>query len=223
MPAARKNGASGFVEILPQLELGDLYEELGVRRGGLWNRNVSDLGWYYYNPAKAGAVKRQVSLLRCPSDSSDLISDTYAPVLAATGSYAMVQGTIGPGHARYGKRVAKYENDGLFIYVLPRRAQEVTDGLSHTAMLGEVVLAHEWESSNTWTYARVNADALRTTSNPLNTPPGAGAEVDRQNGAFASQHPQGAMFAYADGHVAFVAEEVDAGAYNAMATVAGED
>ncbi|MCC6493740.1 MAG: DUF1559 domain-containing protein [Pirellulales bacterium] len=223
LPAERKTGASGFVELLPYLELQALYDEMAIADGGLWNRNVSDLGWYYYNPVKAEAVKRQLLVFRCPSDSSEAISDVYAPVKAATGSYAFVHGSVGPGAPAYSKRAAKYENDGMFIYVTPRQVKEIADGLAQTAMLGEVVLADAWESSNAWTYARVNADALRTTANPLNTPPGGGAMVERQNGAFASEHPAGALFAYADGHVAFVADAVDAALYNAMATIAGED
>ncbi|RIK81713.1 MAG: hypothetical protein DCC67_07925 [Planctomycetota bacterium] len=223
LPADRKTGASGFIEILPQLELKSLYRELAVEQGGLWNRNVSDLGWYYYNPAKVGAVKRQVAVFRCPSDTSQAISDVYAPVLAATGSYAMVHGTLGPGAPGYAKGAAKYENDGMFKYVTAVKAKEVTDGLSHTVLLGEVVFADTWESTNAWTYARLNADALRTTANMLNTPPGGGALVDRQNGAFASHHPGGALFAYADGHVGFLADGIDPAPYNAAASIAGAD
>jgi prepilin-type N-terminal cleavage/methylation domain-containing protein/prepilin-type processing-associated H-X9-DG protein len=223
LPAEQKSGASGFIEVLPQLEQAALYEELAVGRGGLWNRNVNDLGWYYYNPAKGRAIKQEIALFRCPSDTAAAISDVYAPVLAATGSYAMVQGTIGPGHAEYDKRTAKYANDGLFLYVIRRRAEEVLDGLSATAMLGEVVMADTWESSNAWSYARQNADALRTLSNPLNTPPGGGALVDRQNGAFASQHPGGAQFSFADAHVRFISESIDSGAYRDLGTIAGDD
>jgi prepilin-type processing-associated H-X9-DG protein len=99
----------------------------------------------------------------------------------------------------------------------------VTDGLTHTLAVGEVILADWWESSNTWTYARQNADALRTTANPLNTPPGAGVMSDLQNGAFASHHPGGATFAHADAHVEFIQEDIDLSLYRALSTIAGED
>jgi prepilin-type N-terminal cleavage/methylation domain-containing protein/prepilin-type processing-associated H-X9-DG protein len=215
LPAERKTAASGFVAILPQLEEQVLYDQLSVESGGLWNRNVDDLGWYY-NKDKYSAVKQQVEILICPSDTSQAISDVYHPVLAGTGSYAFVQGTLGPSapHAR-----SKYANDGLFLYVARRKASRVIDGLSKTLMLGEVVLSDTWESSNTWSYALTNADCLRNTENPLNTPPGAGVATNRQNGAFGSQHAGGANFCFADGHIDFVRDDIELAVYRSMSTI----
>ena len=45
-----KNGASGFVSILPQLELGALSNQLDIRNGGLWNRDIDDLEWWQNFP-----------------------------------------------------------------------------------------------------------------------------------------------------------------------------
>ena len=86
-------------------------------------------------------------------------------------------------------------------------------------MVGEVVLADVWESSNTWSYALVNADCMRSTRNPLNTQPGSGIVRERQNGAFGSQHPGGANFCYADGHVQFVTDSIDTDVYRALSTI----
>src|SRR5690606_25997086 len=122
-------------------------------------------------------------------------SQVYDPVVAATTSYALVQGSLGAGDPAH---LVKYDNNGMFLYVGQRAVRQITDGLSSTLMLGEVALADTWESSNTWSYAIVHADVLRTTANPLNTTPGAGKTVDRQNGAFGSEHQGGAMFAYAE-------------------------
>ena len=187
----KKSGASGFVDLLPQLEQQPLYDRIAVTKGGLWNRNVDDLEWYA-DPGKCRGIKESLSMLVCPSETSLALSDVYAPVIAATSSYAFVQGSRGPNVAT---TIAKFDNNGLFLYVLRRKAKQVVDGLSNTAMLGEVVLADTWESSNAWSYALVNADCLRTTANPLNTRPGAGTTVGRRNGAFASRHPNGAFFA----------------------------
>jgi prepilin-type N-terminal cleavage/methylation domain-containing protein/prepilin-type processing-associated H-X9-DG protein len=220
LPSEKKTAASGFVTILPYLELRSLYDQLSVDRGGLWNRNVDDLAWWYGNPMKASAILQRVPIYVCPSDTAEPVSDVYAPVLAATGSYALVQGTKGPTSPR---TVSKYDNDGLFMYVARRRGSEVTDGASNTLMVGEVIMADVWESSNTWTYARLNSDSLRTTEFALNTPPGAGSYYESQNGAFASHHPGGALFAYADGHVDVVRTEIDLVTYRALSTVAGDD
>jgi prepilin-type processing-associated H-X9-DG protein len=220
LPTEKKTAASGFVAILPYLEQQALYDRLAVGQGGLWNRNVDDLGWWYANPAKAEAVKQRVAVFNCPSDTSSAISDVYAPVYAATGSYCLVQGSKGPSAPR---PEAKYDNDGLFLYVIPHKASDVVDGTAQTYVAGEVIMADMWESSNTWTYARLNADSLRTTEYPLNTTPGAGPTYERQNGAMGSQHPGGALFAYADGHVEMVHDGIDLAVYRAASTIAGED
>jgi prepilin-type N-terminal cleavage/methylation domain-containing protein len=219
MPAEKYTAASAFVTILPYMEQQRLYDQLGVEHGGLWNRNVDDLASWYPDPGKASGILQRLGYFVCPSDLSKPVSDVY-PVLAATGSYALVQGTKGP----YGNRaIAKYDNDGLFMYVVRRRSGEVTDGKSNTLMVGEVIMADTWESSNTWTYARLNCDSLRTTHYPLNTPPGAGTLYEMQNGAFASQHPGIGLFAYADGHVDAVHDNIELSVYRAMSTVAGDD
>jgi prepilin-type N-terminal cleavage/methylation domain-containing protein len=217
LPPERKTAASGFVTLLPYLEQQPLYAQLAVDEGGLWNRNIDDLGWYA-SPQKAAGVAQRPPLFVCPSDDAEAISDVYAPVLAATGSYVFIQGTKGPGAPR---PTAKYDNDGMFLYVTQRRASEISDGLSRTLLLGEVVMAHTWESSNTWTYARLNADSLRTTEYALNTQPGHGYSYERQNGAMGSNHPQGALFAFADGHIEFVEDQIDLGLYRATSTIAG--
>ncbi|MFO0912909.1 MAG: DUF1559 domain-containing protein [Pirellulales bacterium] len=217
LPPTRKTAASGFVELLPYLEHQALYQALDIEHGGLWNRNVDDLYWYQ-KPEKANGIKQRIDILVCPSDPSQEISDVYAPVEAATASYALVQGSLGadtPVH------LAKFKNDGLFVYVVRRKVSEVTDGLSKTLMVGEVVLADTWESSNTWSYALFNADALRSTRNPLNTRPGSGIVRQRQNGAFGSYHAGGANFCYADGHANFVHDTIDLKVYQGQSTIRG--
>jgi prepilin-type N-terminal cleavage/methylation domain-containing protein/prepilin-type processing-associated H-X9-DG protein len=215
----QKTAASGYILLLPYLEHQPLYDRLSIDAGGLWNRNVDDLDWYY-DRAKYNSIKQRIDVLICPSDGSQALSNVYAPVMAATGSYALVQGTLGPGTPLH--RV-KFENDGAFLYVARRKTNQITDGLSSTFLIGEVLLADTWESSNTWTYALALADCLRTTHNPLNTRPGAGETVDRQNGAFGSEHPGGAQFAYGDGHVEFFADEIDMDVYRGLSTIAGAD
>ncbi len=220
LPPEKKTGASGFVEVLPQLEQQPLYDRIAVYKGGLWNRNVNDLKWYG-DVSKCRGIKERLEILVCPSDTSSPMSDVYAPVVAATSSYAFVQGSRGPDVL---ERIAKFENNGLFLFVIRRRAKQVTDGLSCTLMLGEVVLSDTWESSNTWSYALVNADCLRSTANPLNTRPGTGViDIDRRNGAFGSQHPGGAIFCYADGHVSFLDENMDIDVYQAVSTISNSE
>jgi prepilin-type N-terminal cleavage/methylation domain-containing protein len=220
IPAESKTAASGFVMLLSALEEEALFEQLSIDSGGLWNRNVDDLRWYS-DLAKREGVVTSLSVFRCPSDTSADISDVYAPVLAATGSYAFVQGRLGPNST---PEKVKYGNDGPFLYVIALRLQQIVDGLSKTIFVGEVVLADAWESSNTWTYALAHADCLRSTYNALNTRPGAGHTYERQNGAFGSQHPDGSLFAFGDAHVEFVPNDIDHKIYRSLSAIAnGED
>ncbi|HEY6564607.1 MAG TPA: DUF1559 domain-containing protein [Pirellulaceae bacterium] len=219
LPPEQKTGASGFVEILPFLEENALYSDIDLAHGGLWNRNVDDLYWYT-DINKCMAIKQTVVPFVCPTERSKPVSDVYHPVMAATSSYAFCQGTLGPDSPRH---VAKFENDGMFLYVVPRKVRHLRDGTAATMMLGEVAWADTFESSNTWSYAIVHADCLRSTRNPPNTPPGGGINYERRNGAFGSLHPQGLNFCFADGHVRFVAEDIDLQAYRAASTIGGRE
>ncbi len=215
LPPEIKTAASGFVLILPYLEMQALYDQLSVADGGLWNRNVSDIEWYG-DPGKNQGIKQIIPTMVCPSDLSIPISYVYKPIGAATSTYALVSGSKGPGSPEIDVR---YNNNGMFVYVASRRAKHITDGLANTLMMGEVLLADTWESSNTWSYARAHADSLRTTLNPLNTQPGVPPAVELRNGAFASWHPQGGIFSFADGHLQFISDDIDLPAYQALSTI----
>ncbi|CAN0344510.1 unnamed protein product, partial [Ectocarpus sp. 4 AP-2014] len=214
----RLNGGSGFVAILPSIEESVLFDKLNPLLDGLWDNNLDDLDWYLTaEPAKLSAMTSRPELYSCPSSLSEPLSKVYPPVTAATGDYALCNGNESP-EALWVR--LKYENGGPFLYARVRRLREITDGLSKTFFVGEATHAASWQSSNIWTYARVNADSLRSTANPLNTPPGEGVVRERRNGAFASNHPTGANFAWGDGHVSVVTDDIDQELYRSSSTIA---
>lgn len=216
LPPEKKTAASGFVMILPYLEMRPLFDQLNVANGGLWNRNVNDISWYG-DPGKNQGIKVIIPTFVCPSDEPPTISYVYHPIGAATASYAFVSGSKGP---TFPEEEVRYYNNGLFVYVVGRRLKQIGDGLSNTMMIGEVVLPDTYESSNTWSYARPHADSLRTTMNPINTWPGTGILYEnRRNGAFGSFHPDGAIFSFADGRVQFIADDIELATYRAMSTI----
>ncbi|MEM7196537.1 MAG: DUF1559 domain-containing protein [Pseudomonadota bacterium] len=217
LSSEEKNGASGYISMLPHLEQQPLYDLIDLRNGGLWNQDTFDIRWYS-DPGKFEGVKASFPTLHCPSRQTNGLNDVYIFVKAETTSYAFCQGTVGPDSPLYSTR---YENDGAFIYKQERSLAEFRDGVSSTFLFGEVVLPTTWESSNIWNYAIANADCLRTTCNPLNTRPGEGIVLDRRNGAFASWHSGGAQFAYADGHVEYVRETIDHQIYQGLSTIRG--
>jgi len=212
-----KNGASGFVVILPQLELGNLRDQIDVANGGLWNRDVDDLEWYAC-PDKKSGVREEISVYWCPSETAQRRSSVYDPVSSATASYAFCSGTHGPSSNEVQN---KYGNDGAFVYREAKGLNDIADGTSNTFAVGEVVQPDTWESSNIWSYSISNADSLRSTENPLNTQPGLGSVNMLRNGAFASNHPQIGLFLYLDGHVDSVSSQIDEQVYRGASTIAG--
>ncbi|MCC6512082.1 MAG: DUF1559 domain-containing protein [Pirellulaceae bacterium] len=212
----QQTGASGLVDLLPYLEQDPLHAQLSVDDGGLWNNDTNAIGWYVSDAKKRDGVQRRPSVFVCPSDVSSPVSDVYFPIRAATGSYAFSNGTLGPGDLKW---QVKYRNTGMFVYFETRRPSDIVDGHSNTFAVGEVRAADKWESSNIWTYGISHADCLRSTKNRINTLPGAGIVEDRQNSAFGSLHPGGALFLYADGHIQFVDESIDIETYRRLSTL----
>lgn len=210
-------GSSGFVQILPFLEQPALATALDVR-SGLWVDDINDRQWY----DNANQQKQEAMLIRppvfvCPSSQSLAISDVYGAITdSATGNYALCNGSLGPDSD---DDTVKYANNGLFLYAKPIRVSAISQGLSNTYQIGETIDAHVWESSNIWNYGRIHADSLRTTRNPLNTPPGEGIVRQRRNGAFASRHPGGGYFAFADGHIDFVVDDIEADVYQNSSSI----
>lgn len=212
-----KNGASGFVSILPELEQSGVYEQLSVNIGGLWNRDVNDLGWYD-DVGKNEGVKQQLDVYWCPSLNARRINMVYYPVKAASSAYAFCNGSLAPNSTAY---LIKYKNTGAFLYRRQLKLRDIFDGLSNTMFVGEVTGPDLFESSNIWNYALANADCLRSTANPLNTFPGDGLTFETQNAAFSSSHPGGASFVFGDSSVRFLNETIDLATYQGLSTVRG--
>jgi prepilin-type N-terminal cleavage/methylation domain-containing protein/prepilin-type processing-associated H-X9-DG protein len=219
-------GTSGFVMLLPHLELRNLYDVF----------DFNDGPWGYtstWAASNAAAIGMRPPIFVCPSDTSLAISqDTSVGTAydaggreAATGSYALVSGSIGPSVGT--SEAAKYKNNGVFYYLSEHHYSDVLDGASNTLFVGEVVAAHTRDSSNIWSRAVRHMDCLRTTENPLNTRPGSGVTLDLYgqsvNGAFASRHPGGAIFAFGDGHVTFLDDNIDLATYQALSSRSGNE
>jgi len=214
----QKNGASGFVALLPYLDQQNVFDQLAVSDGGLWNRDVDDLDWYRNNPSKREAARSELSVYWCPSQTGERLSTVYDPIRAATGSYALSTGTLGPSSTDLEIR---YQNNGAFIYTTTRRIEGISDGTSNTFAVGEVIQPDIWESSNIWTYSLAIADSMRSTENPLNTQPGQGNVRMRRNAAFASNHPGLGLFVFLDGHVAPINDDIDMSVYRGLSTIDG--
>jgi prepilin-type N-terminal cleavage/methylation domain-containing protein/prepilin-type processing-associated H-X9-DG protein len=113
--------------------------------------------------------------------------------------------------------------DGIFYridYLKPRRLAMITDGTSNTFMVGEDL--PQLNTHCSWPYSNhtqgtcgIWPNAKQANGNPF--PPTDWPNVY----SFHSRHPGGLQFAFADGSVTFIPENIDKTIYRAMATIEG--
>ncbi|WP_425617704.1 DUF1559 domain-containing protein [Anatilimnocola sp. NA78] len=204
-------GWSGFVCMLPFVEQAPLHSKI----------DYSTIPWGVggtIGPNNKLVVEARPKFMVCPSDISKpfLTNNPETGVNAATGCYGLVGGTLGPPN---GDSI-KFYNTGLFVYRSAFRLADITDGTSSQMMVGEtrgndgVVAAPNGPASpNIWSTGS-RFITLRTTNMPINQLPGTGAGIDttsgtRSNAAFGSLHPAGAQFAFADGHVSMIQNNIN--------------
>jgi prepilin-type N-terminal cleavage/methylation domain-containing protein len=219
---------SGFVMLLPYIEQQAAFDAFQLdKTPAVWGS--ANNRWESL-PGREGLLELRPPLYVCPSDQSESFHTDPAPPMTglrpATGSYAFVHGSAGPPNNNC---TLKVNNNGPFRYHKRIKLRQITDGLSNTMFLGEVIQAHTFASSNVWSFTARHLDSLRSTRNPLNTPPGEGLIVPSShattpgvNGAFASEHTGGgANFGLGDGAVVFLHESIDFDVYAAYSTIAG--
>ena len=233
-----RSGASGFVLILPFLEEQALYEGLAIdERHGIWPAGDYSPGgvWHTAAPEREQLLSTRPDTFVCPSD--DSLPRSEIPNFAswdsvpATGNYAFCAGHRGVNNdlvsAGHFNCLLKHHNSGPHLYLTKMPLRKITDGTSKTLSVGEVIEVHTVNSSNIWSYVLRFADCFRVTDVPINTPPGVlgeavGTNSAVVNGAFASRHPGGANFAFVDGHIEFIDDNIDINLYRNMSTIANE-
>jgi prepilin-type N-terminal cleavage/methylation domain-containing protein/prepilin-type processing-associated H-X9-DG protein len=228
LPHPGRNAMSGFVLLLPYMEQQNLFAQFSETNPAFSH------GQSTWIPLNQG-IKERPQVFVCPSDgiTKPFITESFAGVTnVATGCYAFVHGRRGPDEGISGDM--KVNNTGMFNYMRTYKIGECRDGLSNTAMVGEVLDGHTEESYNAWASADRHLSSLRSTVNPINTLPGKGI-VHKEypyvvtpskgdvpmNGAFGSRHTQGGQFVFGDGHVVFVTNSIALDVYKAMSTRAG--
>lgn len=233
----KSEGASLFAQILPYIEEVAAADALDLEHIPIWAAN-GDWGAYLANPRNPAAaaaravVEQQINSYVCPSDTLEPTckGSHSAPLNPATGSYA---GCMGSQNPAIGQAVKYSSNQarGVFVYLTKLKVKQITDGLTKTFFIGETIEGHRAGQSNIWSNGNRFTSSLRSAGTPLNFPldPNgidglnfqgtvSGAGGGRCNGGFASNHTGGALFAYGDGHVSFVEEDIGRDPYRAMAT-----
>lgn len=237
------NQGNWVVFTLPYMEQDNLFKAL--------NPNTT-----VYNSVSAGASTVPSSSLRlkhmrCPSDDYDpnALALNYAGSLGPAPNdsgcgYNPYQiwaygdaGSPGSPGVRYGYVTGANNGDdgnaagtrGLFNrYGTQLTFSSVTDGLSNTIAIGEVLPAHnDHLQGNAWWHYNSGGAAHASTIVPINTPsngtdcaPSAGGIPSARNWntgwAFRSQHTGGANFVFGDGHVQFLRQTIDMRTYQLL-------
>ncbi len=235
--AVQRSGASGFVMILPYIELAALYDQLDIyENDSIWPAaSFRTPGVNWRTPQRSQAMATSVAAYLCPSEGGErhIEDESFGTPAPAIGSYAFVAGHRGTkGGSLYtpvNACMTKHHNTGPHLYRTVVKLKQIEDGTSNTISVGEVIepsigTINGATSHNIWTYVLRYLDSLRTTAVPINTPPWVDTtdiEGDIVNGAFASRHPGGAQFVYVDGHVDFMQEDTDLDLYQNLSTIAG--
>jgi prepilin-type processing-associated H-X9-DG protein len=125
------------------------------------------------------------------------------------------------------------QGDGIIFcmnWLRPVRIAHVIDGTSNTMMIGEDV----WDErvpgpflyGKGWAWCHAVETGLTCAIPPNAKPPGGGefALNDWANRhGFKSRHPNGVNFAFADGSVHYLSNDIALGLYRALATTKGEE
>ena len=131
-------------------------------------------------------------------------------------------------------------SDGIFYQNSETRLAEITDGLSNTVMIGETLpdqtLFNDDYSGNPqkvdhWyigsgelaTYTEIGAfnsaecsECLGSTACPINSIKDLNSPANDKELSFGSEHPQGTNVGFADGHIRFVNDQIDAATWSAL-------
>jgi len=220
IPRNGRAGLSWHVFILPQIELGHVFDKIDPQPNGM-AKNLE-------------AATLEIPVFLCPSTpsaSSDLGNANYAGV---TGAGRLADTTKDLEDMACGD----YFTDGILYPDSQVTPAHIKDGHSNTVMVGErFYWTEDWTYGAAWKGRPDRQVCMNSTKNvrwpingsrdtfgyhPLDPNQPEGAKRMLLNDAvFESFHSGGASFIYADGHLEFLTNDLDIDCYRDMATVAG--
>jgi prepilin-type processing-associated H-X9-DG protein len=218
----RRVGLSWRVLVLPHLEQQAIYERINPQPDG--------------GGESAEPEKQSVDAFLCPSASPpDDAANTIKIAHYAGVSGANTNGSI---LDLEDANCGDIDLNGIFFPESRTRAGQITDGTSNTLAIGERLYSfRSWLSGSTWKGdppIRICTGASKNVHYPINADPYEFGFYAFDFAApptlrtmllnelqFASEHPGGAQFVFADGSVHFLNEAVEFNTLQAMATKDG--
>lgn len=191
-------------QILPWLEQAALRKQL-------------DFTIASYQPANIDVGGILLDVFLCPSTlEQEFVSTTGLWKKGAFTDYGGIYGVGGTGQDKvdeeWNKQLLKSEALGVFVYDQAIAFEDITDGTSNTVACAELLGRRrgecEWVNGNN-IFAQ---DVESAVNDAVITSVGIG-----------SPHAGGAQVAFCDGHVAFLSEQMEQRALNALLTRAGEE
>jgi len=242
------NGKGWMVDILPQMEEQQMYDQIVENYKGAFSLGFAGRGMGQKSVIRP-LISTPLPWLMCPSDDSPNVSNEQwywiGNHFVAVTSYRGVAGDsvvckLDPGNynnpmctetpwPNLGSRPDCQNNlscNGLIwrnTYARPIQLRHIIDGQSKTFMVGEAVVSQDYHS------VAFFADAVWASCGiPLNyfligLPVEELKERWNETRGFKSMHPGGAQFVMADGSVHFVNESIDHNIYRGLATRNGSE
>ena len=224
-----ENGTSWIVWTLPYVEEQPLFDQFKSNRAFEGDFSSKGIGRTDTNVREL--MKSQFPLLHCPSDPESLELATnqiqWSGIEVSRTNYKGCAGDphmLGTWDVPNPNKPDYWEapQEGIMFrnsYITPVRISQVTDGTSHTFLIGEDVVAHNLHS-----VAFYGNGAWDGTETPLNYMPIPPTPSDwTMVIGFRSLHPSIAQFAMADGSVQAIEETIDYEIYKNMSSKSRDD
>ncbi|MBN2296259.1 MAG: DUF1559 domain-containing protein [Pirellulales bacterium] len=207
--STNKIGFAWSALILPYLEHGQLYDRL-------------DHDTNYHLGINFDISAEFISAYLCPSDPQgrELVNVDDGHYNGRIEEEDMAKtnmlGVADSEDYRCDSSFPKWNGDGVLYQYVKTKIRDITDGTSHTLITGEVIgniaVPHSAAFWLSWSIS----DTRNGINNPLRMP--ASTPWDFNNGGFASYHPGGCHFGFADGSVHFLDETISQNVLRSLTT-----